>query len=60
MGRPGPGHPRARLIDRLHATAADQDRTGSIIELRTLRSLDLAAAGDEAAAVRSLAETLRL
>ncbi len=48
------------LMDRLHSAAVGQDRTGSLIEIGTLRALALAATGDEAAAVTSLAETLSL
>ena len=36
------------LLDRLHAAAAAQDRTGSLIEAGALRALALAATGDEA------------
>ena len=51
------------LLDRLHADAAAQDRTGSLIEVGALRALALAAsgaggAGDEA--VAALARALRL
>ena len=48
------------LLDRLHAAAAAQDRTGSIIEIGALRALALAASGDEAGAVTALAGTLTL
>ena len=48
------------LLDRLHAAAAAQDRTGSLIETGALRALALAAAGDEAAAVTALAGALLL
>ena len=48
------------LLDRLHAAAAAQDRTGSLIETGALRALALAAAGDEAAAVTTLAGALTL
>ena len=48
------------LLDRLHAAAAAQDRTGSVIEAGALRALALAASGEEAAAVTALAEALTL
>ena len=48
------------LLDRLHAAAAAQDRTGSVIEAGALRALALAATGEEAAAVTALAEALTL
>jgi LuxR family transcriptional regulator, maltose regulon positive regulatory protein len=48
------------LLDRLHAAAAAQDRTGSLIETGALRALALTANGDEAGAVTTLAEALLL
>ena len=48
------------LLDRLHAAAVAQGRTGSLIETGALRALALAAAGDEAGAVTALAEALLL
>jgi LuxR family maltose regulon positive regulatory protein len=48
------------LLDRLHAAAVTQDRTGSVIETGALRALALAACGDEAGAVAALAEALTL
>jgi len=48
------------LLDRLHALAASQGRTGSVIEIQALRAVALAAAGDQAGAVATLAETLTL
>jgi LuxR family maltose regulon positive regulatory protein len=48
------------LLDRLHATAEAQNRTGSLIEIGALRALALAATGDEAGAVTTLAGTLLL
>ena len=48
------------LLDRLHAAALAQDRIGSVIEIGALRTLALAASGDEAGAVTSLAGTLLL
>jgi LuxR family maltose regulon positive regulatory protein len=49
-----------RLLERLHAEATAQQRTDSIIELPALRTLALAASGDQAAALASLAEALIL
>jgi LuxR family transcriptional regulator, maltose regulon positive regulatory protein len=48
------------LLDWLLAQAAAQDRMGSVIEIQALRALALAAGGDEAAAVTTLAEALTL
>ena len=48
------------LLDRLHAAAAAQDRTGSLIEIGALHALALAASGQEAAAVAALAGALTL
>ena len=48
------------LLDRLHGAAEAQDRTGSVIEIGALRALALAASGDQAGAVTSLAGTLLL
>ena len=48
------------LLDRLHAAAAAQDRTGSLIEVGALRALALAAAGGADEAVATLAGTLML
>ena len=53
--RPGPA---LALLDRLHAAAAAQGRTGSLIETGALRALALAASGQETAAVTALAGTL--
>lgn len=47
------------LLERLLATA-DEDRAGSVIEIRALRALALAATGDQAGAVSALAEALTL
>jgi ATP/maltotriose-dependent transcriptional regulator MalT len=49
-----------QLLERLHAQAAAQQRTGSIIELSALRAVALAARGDQAAALASLAGALIL
>ena len=48
------------LLDRLHAAALTQGRTGSLIETGALRALALAATRDEAAAVTVLAGALTL
>jgi LuxR family maltose regulon positive regulatory protein len=48
------------LLDRLHAAAVAQGRTGSLIETGVLRALALAATGDEAGAVTALAGALLL
>jgi LuxR family maltose regulon positive regulatory protein len=48
------------LLGRLHAAAAAQNRAGSIIEIQALQALALAAAGDENAAVNTLAQALML
>ena len=48
------------LLNRLHAAATAQDRTGSLIETGALRALALAATGDEPGAVTALAEALML
>jgi LuxR family transcriptional regulator, maltose regulon positive regulatory protein len=49
-----------QLLERLHAQAAAQQRTSSIIELSALQALALAARGDQAAALDSLAGALIL
>jgi LuxR family maltose regulon positive regulatory protein len=48
------------LLERLHALAAAQGRTGSVIEVRTLQALALDAGGDRAGALQALAEALAL
>ncbi|HLN70362.1 MAG TPA: LuxR C-terminal-related transcriptional regulator [Streptosporangiaceae bacterium] len=48
------------LLNRLHAAAAAQDRTGSLIEIGALRALALAVSGEEAGAVAALAQALTL
>ena len=54
-------HDRAlRLLERMRAQAAAQQRTGSVIELAALQTLALAASGDQPAALASLAEALIL
>ncbi len=55
--RPGPA---LALLERLLAAAVSQDRTGSVIEIRTVQALALATAGEDNAAVDALAETLTL
>jgi LuxR family transcriptional regulator, maltose regulon positive regulatory protein len=49
-----------RLLERLHALAASQGRTESLIEIRALRSLALQSAGDHQGALTALAEALSL
>jgi LuxR family maltose regulon positive regulatory protein len=48
------------LLQRLHVAAATQGRMGSVIELRALQALALAASGDAAAALDALAQALTL
>jgi LuxR family maltose regulon positive regulatory protein len=48
------------LLQRLHAAAVAQSRVGSIIEIQVLRSLALAADGDDAGAVAALADAVSL
>jgi LuxR family transcriptional regulator, maltose regulon positive regulatory protein len=48
------------LLARLHAQAAAQGRTGSIIQASTLQALALHAGGDQAGALAALAEALTL
>ena len=48
------------LLERLDALAESQRRTGSLIQIRTLRALALQAAGDHQGAVTLLAEALAL
>jgi LuxR family maltose regulon positive regulatory protein len=57
QGQPGQA---LALLDRLHAAAVTQDRTGSVIEAGVLQALALAACGNEAGAVAALAEALTL
>jgi LuxR family maltose regulon positive regulatory protein len=57
QGRPGLA---LALLERLHAAAAAQGRSGSIIEISALRALALAADGEETAAVDALAGALTL
>lgn len=48
------------LLERLRAAAASQQRTGSMIEVRALQALALAASGDQPGAVAALAEAVSL
>jgi LuxR family maltose regulon positive regulatory protein len=48
------------LLERLHALAVAQQRTGSRIEIQALQALALAGVGEQAAAVAALAEALTL
>jgi LuxR family transcriptional regulator, maltose regulon positive regulatory protein len=48
------------LLQRLHAQAAAQGRTGSLVEIRALQALALDASGDQAGAQAVLAEALTL
>jgi LuxR family maltose regulon positive regulatory protein len=48
------------LLERLHAQAATQGRTGSVIEVRTLQALARSAGGDQAGARAALADALAL
>jgi LuxR family maltose regulon positive regulatory protein len=48
------------LLERLHASAADQGRTGTMIEVRTLQALALSAGGDQAGALTALAGALAI
>jgi LuxR family transcriptional regulator, maltose regulon positive regulatory protein len=48
------------LLDRLHALAAAQGRTGSVIEARALQALARSAGGDQGGALGVLAEALAL
>ena len=57
--RTGPAEALA-LLDRLHAAAAAQNRTGNLFDIGALRALALAASGKEAVAVTAPAEALLL
>jgi LuxR family maltose regulon positive regulatory protein len=48
------------LLERLHARAAAQGRLGSVIQVRALQALTLAAAGDQAGALAALAEAVAI
>jgi LuxR family transcriptional regulator, maltose regulon positive regulatory protein len=56
----GAAHRARRLLERLHAAAVAQDRTGSLIEILALQALALRACGDEDAALAALASALQL
>jgi LuxR family maltose regulon positive regulatory protein len=49
-----------RLLERMHAAAAAQGRTGSLVELGALQAHALAACGEQAGALAALAEALAL
>jgi LuxR family maltose regulon positive regulatory protein len=57
QGQPGQA---LALLDRLHAAAMGQERTGSVIETGALRALALDAGGREGEAIACLAGTLTL
>ena len=57
QGRPGQA---LALLDRLHAAAVTQERSGNLIEIDSLRALALAASGQDADAVNALAGVLLL
>ncbi|HKA97156.1 MAG TPA: hypothetical protein VKD66_12895, partial [Streptosporangiaceae bacterium] len=48
------------LLERLHAQAALQERTGSVIEIQALQALARQAVGDQTGALAALAEALAL
>jgi LuxR family maltose regulon positive regulatory protein len=48
------------LLDRLEDAAVSQERAGSLIEIRAIRAMALAALGDEAAAIAALISALDL
>jgi LuxR family maltose regulon positive regulatory protein len=48
------------LLERLHAQAAAEERTGSVIEIRALQALARQAAGDRTGALAALTEALAL
>jgi len=52
--------PALALLDRLRTAAESQHRTGSLIEIRALQALALAATGDEVRAIDALAGALTL
>jgi LuxR family maltose regulon positive regulatory protein len=59
LARGRPDQARA-LLERMHARAVAQQRTGSRIELQALHALALAAGGEEASAVTALAQAFVL
>jgi LuxR family maltose regulon positive regulatory protein len=52
--------PALDLLNRMHERAVAQGRFGRVIEIQTLHAVALAAAGDDARAIASLAEALAL
>jgi LuxR family maltose regulon positive regulatory protein len=56
----GDGDRALSLLDRLLASAVEQGREGSVIEIQALRGLAHAARGDEEAALDALAEAVTL
>jgi LuxR family transcriptional regulator, maltose regulon positive regulatory protein len=56
----GAAHRARRLLERLHAPAVAQDRTGSLIEILVIQALALRACDDEDAALAALASALQL
>jgi LuxR family maltose regulon positive regulatory protein len=48
------------LLERMHAAAVDQGRTGCVIETRALQAVALAASGEDDRAMSTLAEALTL
>jgi LuxR family maltose regulon positive regulatory protein len=48
------------LLERLHAAAAGQQRTGSVLEVRVVQALALASSGEEAGALDALDKALAL
>jgi LuxR family transcriptional regulator, maltose regulon positive regulatory protein len=48
------------LLERLHASAVAQGRTGSVIQVRALQALALATGADKAGGLHALAEALAL
>jgi LuxR family transcriptional regulator, maltose regulon positive regulatory protein len=59
LAQDDPG-PALTLLQRLLGAATSQGRTGSVIEIQTLRALALAACGDHASALGALTEALTL
>jgi len=59
LARNDPG-PALTLLQRLLDAAANENRAGSIIEIQALRTLALAACGDQASALGALTEALTL
>jgi ATP/maltotriose-dependent transcriptional regulator MalT len=53
-------HQLLTLLERLHAQAEAEGRTGSVVEVRALLTLGLVASGDQAAGLSALAEALAI